>query len=147
MENFEILCESGFTKSPLSITTEDKPAIIHALTLHHTLLRGLAEMDDFVKGLRALGVLKQVREHPDIFREYFVIGKSPLTSGIYSQNITILQLHIIITVTIDTIRRLFKTVTYSDLGSNERTKQEAAYVWFMDYMEEIEEGILYNNYY
>ena len=38
------------------------------------------------------------------------------------------------------IKNLFK-VMYSEVGSNERAKEECTYIYFIDYLEECEEGI------
>ena len=37
----------------------------------------------------------------------------------------------------------FKVVKYGDHGSNARTKEEQTYMYFIDFLEECETGILY----
>ena len=36
---------------------------------------------------------------------------------------------------------MFKTVRYSEKGSNERTREEDAYMFFIDYLDDCEKGI------
>ena len=40
------------------------------------------------------------------------------------------------------MKRGFGTVMYSEKGSNERCKEEATYLLFSEYLEEIEAGIM-----
>jgi len=42
----------------------------------------------------------------------------------------------------DSLRDLFTVVRYSEKGSNERLKEEATYMHFVKYLEEIDEGTL-----
>ena len=37
------------------------------------------------------------------------------------------------------IRNLFRTIRYSEQGSNERKKEELTYIFFVNYLEEYEE--------
>ena len=38
------------------------------------------------------------------------------------------------------IRKMFKTVRYSEKGTNERIKEEETFVFFMNYLEDCEKG-------
>ncbi len=42
----------------------------------------------------------------------------------------------------EVIRKLFEVVRYSEAESNERENEECTYVFFVDYLEECEEGVL-----
>jgi len=39
---------------------------------------------------------------------------------------------------LECIRNLFQVIRYSELGSNERQKEEVTYIFFVDYLEECE---------
>ncbi len=41
------------------------------------------------------------------------------------------------------MRKVFSIVMYSDIGSNDRVKEEATYLLFVNYLEDIEEGTKY----
>lgn len=40
----------------------------------------------------------------------------------------------------DDIRTMFKVIRYSEKGSNEREREEAAYMYFVDYLDDCEKG-------
>lgn len=44
---------------------------------------------------------------------------------------------------LDTIRKMFKYIHYSDKGTNHRTKKETAFMYFTDYLDECEKGWAY----
>ncbi len=41
---------------------------------------------------------------------------------------------------VDTVRKLFKHVKFSEAGSNDRQKEEDAYMYFLDYLDGCEKG-------
>ena len=41
---------------------------------------------------------------------------------------------------IDIIRKIFKTVRFSEEGTNAREKEQNAYMMFLDYLDECEKG-------
>ena len=43
---------------------------------------------------------------------------------------------------IDDIRKIFKTVRFSEEGSNAREREQNAYMMFLDYLDECEKGIV-----
>ncbi len=45
-----------------------------------------------------------------------------------------------LTALLDYVRKLFTEIKYSEKGSNERMKEEAVYMFFYDYMEDVEGG-------
>ena len=45
---------------------------------------------------------------------------------------------------VDLVRKLFVTIRFSEKGSNDRIKEEATYMMFIEYLELIEEGIYFN---
>ena len=51
---------------------------------------------------------------------------------------------------IDSIRKLFTEVRFSEAGTNARTREEAAYMHFVDYLDDCERGMrdcFYDMYY
>ena len=40
----------------------------------------------------------------------------------------------------DSVRNLFTEIRYSDNGSNNRTKEETAFMFFVDYLDDCERG-------
>ena len=55
--------------------------MVQVITLQHTLLQCKAELDQFIEGLKALGVLSAIREHPNILRPFFSQTAKKLSSG------------------------------------------------------------------
>lgn len=43
---------------------------------------------------------------------------------------------------IDTIRKMFTEIKYSESGTNARAREEDAYMFFIDYLDDCERGIL-----
>ncbi len=78
-----LLLETGFHKPLLSLTVADKPSICTTLKYYHAFVKVKAELDQFVEGLKALGVLELTRKHPDLMRPLFVdvIDCQKLTKG------------------------------------------------------------------
>ena len=64
------------------VTLCDVDTMVRTIALHHVLLKAKAEMDQFMQGLNALGVLTAMKALPDLFEAYFSIDlKSSLTAG------------------------------------------------------------------
>ena len=56
---------------------------------------------------------------------------------IYVKQITIVKL----SLPIDGIHKIFKTVRFSEEGSNAREREQNAYMMFLDYLDECEKGM------
>ena len=85
MENADILIGSGLTVPLSLVTLDDKDTIIEVVSLHHVLLNSKAEVDQFLTGLLALGVLGAVKANPQLFEIYFCKGRSsPPVAGSYN---------------------------------------------------------------
>ena len=57
---------------------------MRTLVLHHVLLKCKAELGQFAQCLNSLGVLEEVKSHPELFRDYFLANAvPPLAAGIY----------------------------------------------------------------
>ena len=82
MEHDYLITESGFMKPLALLKMDDKNSLIHTAALHHVLLHAKGELDQFVEGLRALGVQKALEEYPSIMKPFFTPkGIVPLTAG------------------------------------------------------------------
>ena len=82
-ESAELLLSTEFRKPLCRLAIEDKECLRLVLLDYHCLLKVKAEMDQFVEGLKSLGVLEMVKCHPDLFAPLFVEdGFPPLTPGI-----------------------------------------------------------------
>ena len=46
-----------------------------------------------------------------------------------------------LSIPIDGIRKIFKTVRFSEEGSNAREKEQNSYMMFLDYLDECEKGM------
>ena len=82
-ENFDALVASGFAKPTSTLSLDDKCIILHTLCLHHTLLVCKAETDQFIEGLKSLGVLDSIRKHMTMLKPFFCIEQRRvhLTAG------------------------------------------------------------------
>lgn len=80
--HLDLLLDCGFTKSPALVTLEDKISMVQAITLQHVILQCKGEADQFIEGIKSLGVLDAMRDYPDLFRNFFSLSKLKLTSGI-----------------------------------------------------------------
>lgn len=83
MDHCELLTNSGFPKGLPLVTTVHKIVMIQTVALHRVLLRRVAELDQFAKGLQALGVLDAIKRYPALMRPFFTRdGVQHLTAGI-----------------------------------------------------------------
>ena len=69
-ENTSLLSEAGYRKA---ISINEKDSIIKTLCDYHTLIKFKAEIDDFVKGLKVMGVFEAVLNYPTLMKPFFVI--------------------------------------------------------------------------
>lgn len=93
------LAECGVTKPPTAVTLEE---VVQSITLHHTILKSKAEIDQFAAGLSCLGTRSNIMKYPHLLKQFFTVtGRQVLTAG---------------------------TVRYSEAGSNERKKEERTYM-------------------
>ena len=81
-DQFRSIIESHFdVLSSFLVKQSDKVDIVQALALHD-ILRSKGELDQFCEGFESCGVLKAIRQNPDLARNYFCIdGHEKLTSG------------------------------------------------------------------
>lgn len=74
--------EAGITRPLTGITLDDIPYILKCVTLDSVILKQKAELDQFVDGLEAAGVLKSIQKYPGLWSPMFVAsGAQQLTAG------------------------------------------------------------------
>lgn len=82
MDHCELFTESGFPKGLPLVTSTDKIVTVQTVALHYVLRYSTAEIDQFAKGLQALGVLDAVKKSPTFMRRFFTKDEiQHLTSG------------------------------------------------------------------
>ena len=74
MCGIDIIESSGIRKSPTSIKLDDKMLLVDSIALYHVILKCKPELNQFMLGLRTLGTLDEIQNHPDLFEILFVAG-------------------------------------------------------------------------
>ena len=69
--------DAGFCK-PI-VTIEDKVKMLRIITLHYTLLQSLAEVNQFIEGLKVNGLLECMRQHPYEARKLFIYENNQIS--------------------------------------------------------------------
>lgn len=54
------------------VTIEDKVKMLHIITLHYTFLQALAEVNQFIEGLKLNGLLECMQQNSDEARKLFI---------------------------------------------------------------------------
>ena len=141
MDGIELLDECGFKKPITTLKLEDKDELIRAVTLHSVLLKSLAEVTQFRDGLSALSVQESMKKNPNIFMPYYCLSESDaLNSGTYIVN-HICHAYFEINLCMfyaDKLRNLFTDIRYSRKGSSIRIREEIAFTYFIDYLDDCE---------
>lgn len=113
---FEFRFDSGICQPSQSLALTDRDTIVSCITLHHTIYSCRSELDQFTEGLCALDFLDLMRQN-EVLRSLFEHSQSSLTA--------------------DLLQDLF-VVDFSPAGSNARTAEEAATMFFYDLLHDIE---------
>lgn len=139
MENIDLLLECGYNKPACRLQISDKTDVMQTISLHKVILGCLGELCSLKEGLKSLGVLDVLMEDSFLLRDFFCIDtQRPITSGYYALRV---QFFILLNLfNTDEIVKLFTFIKYSDKGCNERERQEQAYIYFVDYLEEVEKS-------
>jgi len=72
----------------------------------------------FCKGLSILGVHRAIKEHPEVWREVFVVGDRPIRAN--------------------EVESLYSDIRRSATGSNKFTTEGKIIGWFKDFLLEVE---------
>ncbi|XP_064389314.1 uncharacterized protein LOC135337323 isoform X2 [Halichondria panicea] len=117
-EKVGLVCDTGYSKALCLASMADKDGIKNALRDYHSLIKIKAELDQFTEGLHTCEVLKYVQNYSDLMQPLFCQQPSVLSKDFFKK---------------------FPCV-FSLTDSNRKAKEEAAYIFFMDFLEECEDG-------
>ena len=135
-DNIDFLLECGFNKPPSTLKLRDKVTLIQTVTLHKVIMVSIAELSEFKKGLESI-LLNVLNEYGALLHYFYCKDvDEKLTAG------RTLLLFLFSIYFIDTIRKMFSTIKFSEVGSNSRVSEETAYAYFIDYLEDCEKGIM-----
>ena len=79
--NASLLLETGFRKPLCLLTMSDREIISSTMRLYYTLVKVKAETDQFMDGLKTLGVLQMVKKFPDLMKPVLVKQSTKLHKG------------------------------------------------------------------
>lgn len=139
-DNIDLLLECGFNKPGCRLDLSDRVNIVQAVTLHKVVLVSMAELSQFQEGLCTLGVCDALKKNPHLLNSYYCreyndelsSGKCSFTCADRTFNCHFLH--------VDSIRKLFTDIKYSETGSIHRQHEERAFMYFIDYLDDCEKG-------
>lgn len=113
---FEFRFDCGICQPSQSLALTDRDTIVSSIALHHTIYSCRSELDEFTVGLSALNFQNFMRQN-EVLRSLFEHSESSLTA--------------------DLLQDLF-VAEFSPAGSNARTAEEAATMFFYELLHDIE---------
>ena len=117
-----------------TLMLSDKNQIITTVVLHFVILSSLGEISQFRDGLLKIeGMQEMLGKYPDLLESFYCNKEVPLTSGLHLP-----MCIIIISLFIDLILQMFTSIRFSPKGTNMRDCEEAAYMFFVNYLEDCE---------
>ena len=140
--NFDLISECAFTKPTTKLTMDDKVTLVESVALHRVILKTLGELSQFRDGLNTLGVASAMEQYGILLQEFIVNKKSRVTAGVVFTLYVLKQITMVkLSIQIDGIHKILKTVRFSEESSNAREKEQNAYMMFLDYLNECEKGM------
>ena len=93
INNIDTVLDAGFCKPLNSLKLNDKEEFIHAICLHHTILKTKAELDQMIEGLKNVGVLDYIQKYPILMEPFFTSNEKDISAGkrfhtFYKKNIS-----------------------------------------------------------
>jgi len=131
-----LVTDTGF-RVPLScVKVTDKTSLCKAVREYHTIIKILPEVNQFGEGLEVLGVLTMMRKYPELLSDYFIDKeKKPINKGM----LVAIQMRSIINCFIaSAFFKGFLKPQFVDHGNPLRAKQEKAFMYFLDFVDECE---------
>ena len=113
--NFRFSC--GVTQPTYHMKLDEKQDVISGLCRHFTIYRSIAKLDQLVEGLQTLSFNCLMKNYPSLLKQIF---KAPLQS-----------------LSANFIQDLFEVV-YSDVGSNDRRREENIIINWITYLRDSE---------
>ena len=126
LRNFQFRFEFGFSAPSSKLTLADKVNMVRTLSLHYLIYANRAEIDQLMDGLKTLGILQLMQQHPQLFRPLLQSATKPL-------------------LTSSQMLKLFQPV-WSPNGSNQREKEELVVLNWTTYLDEMQGMFLYQLY-
>ena len=80
--NYSKLADTGYSKPPNRLTLADKGEIADTLIDFHCILKVKAVIDQFLDGIKAVGLLDHIHSHPELTKPLFTYTPVTLTSGL-----------------------------------------------------------------
>ena len=112
----------GLSRPSYSLQLTDRDSMVQSMATHYSVLSVKAELDQLIDGLKVLGVLDLLRNYPKVMRP-LLLCKKPVC------------------LTSDYVIDMFKPVM-SLPGSNQREKEEALTLHWVNYVQLIEGKVL-----
>ncbi len=131
-DNVALVCETGYTKALCLVSMADKEGLKNALRDYHSLIKIKAELDQFTEGLRTCEILTYVQKYSELMRPLFCQQPSILSKGM-----SIIHNNALILFFCVEFFKKFPCI-FSTNDSRRKTKEEASYIFFMDFLEECE---------
>ena len=69
--NIDTVLDARFSKPLNSLKLNDKEEFIHAICLHHTIIKTKAELDQMIEGLKNVGVLDYIQKYLILMEPFF----------------------------------------------------------------------------
>lgn len=82
--NYSKLADTGYSKNPRSLTLDDRSEIADILIDFFCTLKVKACMDQFLAGVKAVGLESFMHSHPEVTKPLFTFTPFTLTSGKFS---------------------------------------------------------------
>ena len=82
MDASDIIINSGFTKSLVTVKLEEKSDVIRSLVLHNTLIQCIPELEQLKRGLSTFNFLNIMRVNMELISPLFVKISQKLTAGV-----------------------------------------------------------------
>lgn len=77
------MLQTGYNKPISQLTTAHKDEVVSALIDFHLMAKMKGFMDQFIDGLKVLGMLEKIKQQPSIWEPLFVQSSTPqLTQGV-----------------------------------------------------------------
>lgn len=93
MRAADLLIDCGFTKPITQITAKDVQEVVDTISVHCTILKIKAELDQIRCGLEEAEMLESIEKWPELFKPFFVASPNNIPTS-SNANYMILLLHL-----------------------------------------------------
>ena len=81
--NYSKLADTGYSKPPTRLTVADKDEITDTLVDYYCTLKVKAGMDQFLGGIKEVGLLDYLQSQPELLKSLFTYTPVTLTTGLW----------------------------------------------------------------